>query len=90
MGVDCRLGETDFKAAHHKFPLNLCDHHIGGAVVLLLLLPLLPLNRDEGGGACVGLVVNGLLFFPVLVLDLLLVRCFSRLPHQRGEEDTDE
>ena len=57
----------DFKATRLKFPLNLRNHHIGDAAVLLLLL--LPLNRDKGGGMCVGLVVNGLLFFCILVLD---------------------
>jgi hypothetical protein len=60
MAVDYCLGEMDFKAMHLKFPLNLRNHHIGGVAVFLLLL--LRLNRDKGGGTCVGLVVNGLFF----------------------------
>jgi hypothetical protein len=70
MAVNCFLGEMDQIATCLKFPLNLHDHHISGVVVLLLLL--LPLNCDEGDDVCMDLVMNGLQFFGVLLLDLLL------------------
>jgi hypothetical protein len=64
MVVNCCLGEMSQIAMRLKFPLDLHNHHIGGAVVLLLLLPH---NRNKGGGVCVGLVVNGLQFFVILL-----------------------
>ncbi len=74
MAVNCCLGEMDQIAMRLELPLNLRDHHIGSVPVLFLLL--LPLNRDKGGGAWMGLVVNGEQFFVVLLFDLLLVRRF--------------
>jgi hypothetical protein len=57
----------DLKATQLKFLLDLHNHHIGGIAVLLFLL--LPLDCNESGGTWVGLVMNGLQFYGILILD---------------------